>query len=403
MLNTSFDLYVYPIVASAGEPMSPPPKVARVAIVQEAVLHYRQRFYELLRERLEEDGIELILVQSNDLSAEDVWDSAVELPWSHRVPLRRLRVGRRELLWQPCLDLLRDCDLVIVEQASRHVLNYLLLARQLLGRGKVALWGHGRNFTTDDASRVGEFAKARWSRLAHWWFAYNQRSADVIAALGVPEERITVLNNTVDTLSLQRRIASIPTEQLEKTREDLGIEGDHVGLYLGGLATEKRLGYLFEASDVVRSAVPDFVLIVAGAGPEEGKVRDFAAMRPWVRVVGSAHGEKKARLLAAAQVVMMPAWAGLVVLDAFAAGIPIAVSAQWEHPPEVAYIEHGTNGLVINDDRDPTRFGNAVADLLLDAAYRSELREGCLAAARRYSLEAMVENFVTGVERALAS
>jgi L-malate glycosyltransferase len=401
VLKASFHLDGFQIAASSGG--SPPPKVARVAIVQEAVFHYRQRFYELLRERLRADGIELVLVHSNDPVTEDVWDSAVQLPWSHRVPMRRLQVGRRELLWQPCWDVLRDCDLVIVEQGSRHLLNYLLLAEQLIGRRKVALWGHGRNFNTADASALGEFAKARWSRLAHWWFAYNQRSAEIVAELGVAQERITVLNNTVDTLELRRDIAATSPEELEQTKEQLGITGDHTALYLGGLAPEKRLDYLFAASDVIRSAVPDFVLIVAGSGPEASKVSSYAATRPWVRVVGATRGEEKAHLLAVAQVLVMPAAAGLVVLDAFAAGVPIAVSAQWEHGPEVDYIEDGNNGVVVDDDRDPSRFGSAVAELLLDASYRSALRDGSLAAAHRYSLEAMVDNFATGVGRALAS
>ena len=376
------------------------PKDGRVAVVQQAVFHYRQRFFELLRERLEADGIELVLVHSNDPVTEDVWESAVELPWSHRVPLRRCRVGRRELLWQPCRDLIRDCDLVIVEQGSRHLLNYVLLAEQALGRRKVALWGHGRNLKTKEASRLGEALKARWSRRVHWWFAYNERTAEIVADLGFPAERITVLNNAIDTRQLREEVAGVSAGDLERTRSELGLRGSNIGLYMGGWAPAKGLDQLFAASDVVRAEVADFELVVAGAGPEEPKVRGFASSRPWVHVVGTRRGGDKSRLLAAVDLLLVPAAAGLVVLDSFAAGVPIVVGAGRGHGPEEAYLEHGTNGWIVEDGADPVEYGRAVAALLRDDARRAELREGCLRSAERYTVEDMVDRFVAGIARA---
>jgi L-malate glycosyltransferase len=373
---------------------------ARVAIVQQVVYHYREAFFELLRERLENDGIELVLVHSNDPPSEDVWESVIELPWSHRVPLRRFRVGRRELLWQPCWDLLRGCDLVIVEQGSRHLLNYLLLAQQLLGRRKVALWGHGRNFKVDEASRLGEALKARWSHRVHWWFAYNDRTAEIVAGLGFPEQRITVLDNAIDTTELREEVAAVSRSELERTRREVGLRGDHVGLYMGGWAPAKGLDDLFTASDVVRAEVDDFELVIAGAGPEEASVQAFAATRPWVHVVGTRRGGDKARLLAAVQLLVVPAAAGLVVLDSFAAGVPIVIAAGRGHGPEEAYLEHGDNGWIVQDGDDPVRYGRTVAALLKDDARRAALRDGCLRSAGQYTVEDMVDRFVAGIASA---
>jgi L-malate glycosyltransferase len=375
-------------------------KVVRVAIVQQAVFHYRQRFFELLRERLQAAGVELILIHSNEPAADDVWESVIELPWSYRVPSRRFRIGRRELVWQQCLKLLRGCDIVIVEQGSRHLLNYVLLADQLLGRRKVALWGHGRNFKLDEASRLGEALKARWSRSVHWWFAYNETAALIVAGLGFPEDRITVVNNAIDTRGLKDAVAAVSSDDVARVRRELGLSGAHVGLYLGGLAPAKGLDDLFAAAELVRAEVPDFELAVAGAGPEEPMVRAFAATRPWVHAVGTRRGQEKARLLAAAQLLLIPAAAGLVVLDSFAAGVPIVVGAARNHGPEVAYVEHGTNGWIVEDGDDPRRYGLAVAMLLRDEARRAELRAGCLRAAEHYTVEEMVDRFVAGIASA---
>jgi glycosyltransferase involved in cell wall biosynthesis len=373
----------------------------RVAIVQEVVLHYRESFYELLRARLAEAGTELVLVHSN--GEDDVWESTVALPWAHHVPERRLRVGGREIVYQPCRQLLRGCELVIVEQGSRHLINYLLLAEQAIGLRRVALWGHGRNFNTIDASPVGERLKALGTRHAHWWFAYTDQAARIAEELGVSPNHITVVRNASDTTALREAVQQLDPDERRRTREQLGVTGGHVGLYLGSLAPAKRLDYLLDASDEVRATVPDFELLVAGAGTEEPLVRRFAETRPWVHVLGATHGQDKARALAAADVVMMPAAAGLVVLDSFAAGTPMAISSAWPHGPEADYLDHGRNGLVVEDGGDASRYGAAVAELLRSPDVREKLADGCRHGAVEYTLEGMVERFAAGIEQALAT
>jgi glycosyltransferase involved in cell wall biosynthesis len=373
----------------------------RVAIVQEVVLHYREPFFELLRRRLADQGTELVLVHSN--GEDDVSRSAVHLPWAHHVTARRLRLGGRDIVYQPCRHLLRGCELVIVEQGSRHLINYLLLAEQALGRRRVALWGHGRNFNTIDASPVGEALKAAGTRHAHWWFGYTEQSAAIAEGLGVSPSHITIVRNASDTAALRAAVGRVGPDELRRVREELGVTGDHVGIYLGSLAPAKRLDYLLEASDEVRAAVPDFELLVAGAGTEEPLVHRFAESRPWVHLLGAIHGEAKARALAIADVVLMPASAGLVVLDSFAAAVPSVISAAWPHGPEADYLEHGHNGLVVQDGGEPRRYAAEVAALLRSPDVREKLADGCRRAAEEYSVEEMAERFAAGIEQALAT
>jgi glycosyltransferase involved in cell wall biosynthesis len=372
----------------------------RVAIVQEAVLHYRERFYELLRERLAAVGIDLVLVHSND--EDDVFESAIDLPWAHHVPARRLRLGGRDVVYQPCRHALRGCELVIVEQGTRHLINYALFAEQALGRRKVALWGHGRNFDAANASRLGESLKASISRHAHWWFAYTDASAAIVAELGMPTDRITSVQNAVDTHELRDQVAALTSDDADRTRADLGLTGRSVGLYLGSLHPVKRLGYVFEASEAIRSELPDFELVVAGAGTEEADVQRFAHDRPWVHPVGAVRGAEKAALLQVADVALMPSWAGLAVLDSFAGQTPMAISGAFSHAPEAAYLEDGVNGLVVEDGGEPRRYGGAVAGLLTSPERLEKLRAGCAEAVDRYSVEQMVERFAVGIEGALA-
>jgi glycosyltransferase involved in cell wall biosynthesis len=374
----------------------------RVTVVQEAVLQYRVRFYELLRGQLASDGVELTLIHSNPVN-DTIWRDAVDLPWATRVPPRRWRISRSELLWQPCRKLLAGSDLVIVEQASRHLLNYLLAVEQRLGRRRPALWGHGRNFRAISQNRAAERAKASLSRTAHWWFAYTALSAEVVEATGFPRERITVVNNAVDSRGLARAVAALDDTAAARIREELGLDAPYIGLFMGGLSSDKRLDYLCEAADAVRATVGEFALLVAGAGPEEARIREFARSRPWVRYVGPRFGEDKAALLRVADVLLMPAWAGLVVVDAFAAEVPIVVSASHAHPPEIAYVRDGDNGLVVHDGGSAQQFGRSAAALLCDPKRRRALAEGCRDARDRYTVEEMASRFASGIRNALAS
>src|SRR5207248_3109492 len=136
--------------------------------------------------RLDGDGIDLDLVHGRPTPRDVLRNDAAEVDWAIRRENRVLRVGRRELVWQPCLADARGADLVVVEQASRLILNYVLLARQAAGRGRVAFWGHGANLQRQSASAASEWVKRRVSRRPHWWFAYTEGSKRRVEAVGYP-------------------------------------------------------------------------------------------------------------------------------------------------------------------------------------------------------------------------
>src|SRR6266536_4368128 len=61
------------------------------------------------------------------------------------------------------------------------------------------------------ARRGAEAVKRVASRLPHWWFAYTEGSRARVEALGFSPERITVVQNAVDTAGL-RRLRSEPAD-----------------------------------------------------------------------------------------------------------------------------------------------------------------------------------------------
>ena len=157
---------------------------------------------------------------------------------------------------------------MIVEQASKLLVNYPLLAWRRFGGPRVAWWGHGVNLDGGSASALGEGVKRRLARRADWWFCYTEGTARIVEGLGVPRDRMTVVQNAVDTKEVQRLRSEISEAQLAATRAELGIGSGPVGVYVGSLYNTKRIPFLIEASDQIRSKLPDFHLIVIGDGPD---------------------------------------------------------------------------------------------------------------------------------------
>lgn len=377
---------------------------ARVVIVYRSVPHYRAPFYEQLRARLEQAGVELLLVYGQPIGSEALKQDSSDLNWGERIHNYVVPVpGGRELYWQPCLRLLRRGDLVIVEQASKLLLNYLLLAAQQVGWIRLAFWGHGRNFQSHTASVVGERIKRAVSTRSHWWFAYNELSARAVSSLGYPSDRITSVNNTIDTTSLQRASATTSPEEIASLRTRLGIHGERVAIYSGSLYEEKRIPFLISAAIQIRTRIPDFELIILGAGPDEHVVQAAAQKYSWIHYIGPVFGESTVPYFLVSKALLMPGLVGLAVIDSFAHRVPLITVDLDYHSPEIHYLSDDANGLMLAAGTTPAEYAAATADLLLDERRMERLREGCDEAAAFWTMESMVENFAGGVLRALAS
>jgi glycosyltransferase involved in cell wall biosynthesis len=376
-------------------------KSKSVTLVYKSLPHYRVPLYEGIRERLAEEGLQFRLVYGQPSADEVRKKDTADLPWGHAITNRTIRLGHRTLYWQPCLRLLRGSDLVIVEQASKLLLNYLLLAQQSIGKRRVALWGHGRNFQEKGASRFGEVVKKRMSRHVHWWFAYNEKSADVVRSLGFPPERITVVQNSIDTRLLIEKQVQTNQAELSHLRSMLDLQSTNVGVFVGGLYEDKRLDFLVEAAIEIRRRVPDFELLVVGAGPQEDVIEAARRKNPWIRWVGAKFDADKVPYIMLAKVMVVPAWVGLVVIDSFALGVPLVTVDSEAHPPEVDYLRHGTNGMKLPAESGPQEYAAAVEALLRNDSYRARLGDGCRAAADKYTMEEMIERFAKGISDAV--
>ena len=374
----------------------------KVVILYKSLPQYRKAFFDRLRLRLAASGIRLELIYGQPVQKEQAKQDTVDLPWAHKVENVHLSLLGRTLIWQPVLGHLRGANLVIVEQASKLLINHLLWATRRLWGFKFALWGHGRNFQGHTAHPLGEGVKKFTSRSVDWWFSYNELSTDVITQdIGFPKSKVTTVQNAIDTKALIYSLDKLTPRDIETVRAKLGIESQNVAIFAGGMYREKRLGFLLKACHLIKKQVPDFEMIFIGSGEDKAIVEQAAAEFAWIHYLGPKFGGEKVLYFALAKLMLIPGLVGLGVLDSFSLGVPLVTTNVDYHSPEIDYLVDGENGRIVQEAEDAGAYAEEVVTLLGDDALRKGLVSNCVKSSQIYTLEAMVERFASGVEAAL--
>lgn len=373
----------------------------RVAIVHPWMPQYRLRFFELLRERLDAQGIDLDLAHGGaPISNSNAGDERA-LDWAIPLDEKKLAVGHRSLelrpLWQPAFD----ADLLITEDGLRNVdtLRYLSYRRK---RGlPSAFWGMAR-VVHKPITGLERRGKLALQERVDWYFAYTEGTADWLKRAGFPADRITPIQNSVDTSLLSAAREAVTGERASEVRSALGLTQGHTGLFMGALLPRKRLSFLIEACDLVAAADPDFRLLVVGTGEDEAMATEAAKSRPWLLLQGGVFDPvEKAELAVAADFLAVPGTIGLVSVDSFALRLPIVTTDNEWHSVECEYLEDGRNALFSSNTVEGQ--ASTIQSLIADPSLRERLADECARDSEGLSVEEMADRFAAGVVAALAA
>ncbi len=368
--------------------------MATICIAQRRLTQYRVPLFNALRDRLRASGIQLRLLVGQASAAEIAKSDSAVLDWAVPVPTRYVA----GLCWQPLGQYVENAELVVVTQENRLLYNHWLLMRAR--SFKLAFWGHGGNFQSTSPRGFRERFKSWTSRQVDWWFAYTSLSVDRIRRAGFPAERITTLNNSVDTEELRRNYARAMPGDIVRLKRSHDLNGP-VGLFIGSLYADKRLPFLIEAAQRIRKAIPNFSLVVIGDGPLADLIIRSTVQYPWIKFVGRKTGFDKALYAAAADLYLNPGLVGLGILDSFCYELPMVTTDCGLHSPEIAYLVPNVNGRITTNDINA--YSATVVELLKDEGGLARLKAGCQFSAFQYNLGNMVTNFSEGIQRALGA
>ena len=368
----------------------------RVLIVQEHLPEFRVPFFEQLRDLLSSKHIDLQLVYAPNQRNTYLRGT---LAWACPVPIHWIGpVG-----WQPIMTLARKSDLVIVQQELKYLAYPIIQILSKLGGPPLAYWGHGKNFQDRESKSFASDVKKYLSTQVHWWFAYNDLSASIVREMGYPKERITSVGNAIDTRKLVQRRESLTPDEIARARAELGLKSENVAIYTGGIYANKRINFLIEAALHIRSQVPDFELIVIGEGPDRHLVTAAAEQFSWIHDLGPKNDHDKVPYWAVSKLLLIPGLVGLVVVDSFALGVPLVTTDYPFHSPEIDYLNHGVNGIIVNCGDSTEQFATSVVNLLGDVSQITSLSTGALKSAGDYTIEKMAQSFAQGIQLALSA
>lgn len=371
----------------------------RVVFLEAQLKQYRGAFLSQLAVRLRRDDIAFTVAYSAPNRIERTKSDNLTLPPDLGVEVPAAWLFGERVLVQLAWGAIRDADLVIVGQANKHVLNYLLLALSRLGRKRVAYWGHGYNHQAV-APGASEWLKRKLLTSVDWWFAYTEGVGRYLISQGVDPGIITAVQNTIDTRELDEAVRVHTADDQRAVRRRLGIsDAARVGLFCGSLYADKKLELLVAAAHRIRERHPDFALVIVGDGPMRETVQAAAAQHPFIHYVGPAFGPARAPYFAISDVFLIPGAVGLAIVDAFTTGLPVFATDVWGSGPELEYLVSNVNGMLTAHDLDA--YAGAVGRALDDPDQLAQLRAAARATAARLTLEHMVEAFATGITSCL--
>jgi len=365
----------------------------KVLILYRFLPHYRLEFYELLKTELEKENIEFSLVYGKANKKDALKNDEIQISWATRIRNYYLSFGKIELLWQPCLRYLKGQDLIIVEQANKLLVNYLLMIARRFGRFKLGIWGHGRNMQISKKSIRNRF-KNLFLHQCDGYFAYTPGVKDYLKTNGYPEDKIQVVYNSIDTKKIRQRYLEMSDAEISTLRNELGVHSENVGIFCGGIYSEKRIDFLISACEKVREQIADFHMIIIGSGIEADKVKEASKKYEWIHYVGPKLGTDRVPYFKLASIHLMPGLVGLAILDSFALETPLITTEYEFHSPEIEYLRNGYNGEITSNDL------GVYVDTVVHAMEKERNRvlvDGCVASTEHLSIENMVKNFKNGI------
>jgi glycosyltransferase involved in cell wall biosynthesis len=211
-------------------------------------------------------------------------------------------------------------------------------------------------------------------------------SDERLARLGIPECKVARWDRGVD---LARFDPALRAEGM--------LPGEVSVLYAGRLTREKGVDLLADTFLAAHERDPRLHLVLAGGGPEEGRLRD--RLGPHATFLGWLSGQELARAYAGADAFLFASRTdtfGQVILEAQASGLPVV--AVDEGGP-ASLIADGETGLLA--PADPDALAQSLLSLVHTPLLADRLRKAALAVVRTRSWEASMQRLAAGYRTAL--
>jgi len=353
-------------------------KLPRFVIAVASLGDYRSNVVAALRSRM---GDKLTIY-----AGAPAYDPSIRLLNYEQAGVQRLRNRylKGDILLQdlPWLALLR-ADTLILDLNPRVPHVWLITGlRRVLGR-RTMLWGHA--WPHLGAGARSDRLRGLLRRLASGLVAYTETQAQALRDT-LPGRQIEAAPSALYAAANMR---------FESTAVRFRI------LYVGRLVAEKKADLLLEAFLKVAGSMPGIVLTIVGDGPQRADLMAKAQASTEAERIefpGYISAHERLRLIYAETIVSVsPGYVGLSVTQSLSFGVPMLISRDEKHSPEIEAVRPGFNAEFF-DTGDPDALGAGLRRFVDQAALWADrgptIVKDC---ATRYSVERMTEGLVAAL------
>jgi glycosyltransferase involved in cell wall biosynthesis len=343
--------------------------------------------------------------------AEGVTASDMGFPVLH-VRTRRVGPGR-DLLWQGMPPFGVDNVRAIITDTQIRNLTYALApfvckVRQI----RWGAWGHVKDHQASLrgglTKKCTEWFKRIWLRQADHFFAYTDDEATLARQrLGLPEDRITTMMNTIDVvreIEAARKVQSCGGRPY--ARQHLGLPTDpscRVVLTVSRLVKERNLSGLLPTVREVLRADHSTQWVVIGDGPDRPVLEPLTEEFPGrFHLLGAITDRTVlSHWYAAADLFALYGFVGLGVVQAFAHGLFAVVWDGQPHSPEIAYCS-AKNSIRIPSGLDSREEATLIRRVLEQQA-RDPQPDAVRGTVEHLTLQSMANRMIDGIDRMLGT
>lgn len=345
-------------------------------ILQTVIPDYRGKFFTELKERLcDECGF---------ACGDNYFEKSVKTDWSIEGihPIRNHYFLNRKILFQS--GMFRKAigaKVVVLEMNPRIITNWIILVIRKLVNKKTVLWGHawprkGENSTSD---------------IVRGWM---RKGGGVIVTY--TEKQSKELKKKMPG----KEIVFAPNSLYYKEEMKVSNKFEPLDvIYVGRLTEAKKPLILLKAFSKLSASLPEGArLIIVGEGPEKKSLLSFIKknkMEDRIKILGHISDFKFiGNLYSQALLSVSPGYVGLSITQSFAFGVPMLISKDENHSPEIeAAIDGENSSFFVTDNVDD--LSSKISDFYKKRKFWEQKRNGISEYCReRYSIERMVQPFL---------
>lgn len=261
------------------------------------------------------------------------------------------------LFWK----LIREKPSVIVTEGGQNTINNIQIKwySRLFGVPYIQ-WDLGKGYQ-DFGNSLGRRIYMRVYKSianhANLIYGYNSCSKKYFESLEVPSEKIVVLNNTVDTISLKKVIENSPKELPEDMAKKYDPNKKYI-IFVGSLLPTKRIE---DFAEIMAKLKGEYTLLIVGSGKDEytQSLKELFKDIDYI-FLGYKKPEELLPYYSISSFCILPGLGGLSINQAMAYGLPVLCTHADGAEEDV--VRNDETGYIYRDIDDAVRYIRSKTD-----------------------------------------